>query len=139
MIQRIQTIYLLLAAISLSVILFLPVGYQEAESGIVANVAMSKNLPTCILSIISAVTAILTIFLFNNRKLQLRITSVAILLAVLTTASIAVFQFVSGKALLTTLNYIPYVFAVFSVIFGILAYRGINADDKLVRSMDRLR
>lgn len=139
MIQRIQTIYLLLSAVSLLVLLFLPVGYQEAESGIVANVGMSSNLATFILSILSAVVALLAIFLFNNRKLQLRITSIQILLSVLTLGSLALFQYVSGKDLITTPNYIPYVLAVFGAVFGILAYRGVDADDKLVRSMDRLR
>lgn len=139
MIQRIQTIYLLLSAISLIMILLLPVGYQEAESGVVANIAMSSNLPTFILSILSGIVAVFSIFLFNNRKLQLRITSIVILLAVLTLSSLVFYLYVIGKDIITSPNFIPYVLAGFGIIFGILAYRGIDADDKLVRSMDRLR
>lgn len=139
MIQRVQTIYLLLAAICIAAILFLPVGYQETASKTIVNIKMLDNLPTFILSILSALMALGTIFLFRNRKLQLKINSLVILLNILVIGSLALFDFVTGKDLITQPNYVPYVAGVFATVFAILAHRGISADEALVRDMDRLR
>lgn len=139
MIQRIQTVYLVLAAISIGNIILAPLGYQETEAGIVASIRMMEHLPSVIISVLGVLLAIIDIFLYNNRKLQLKVTSLFIVLGVLSLASLALFHFVTGKELYTKLNYVPYVLAFFSIVFGIFAHRGINADEKLVRSMDRLR
>ncbi len=139
MIQRIQTIYLLLASVSLAVILFLSVGYQEAASKTVASLSMTTNLTTFILALISAITAAAAIFLFRNRKLQMTVTRILILLALLTLSSLIVFDFVIGKEMITQPNYVPIILAFFGTVFSILAHRGIASDEKLVRSMDRLR
>src|SRR5690554_4308969 len=117
MIQRVQTIYLLLASISLFVIIFLPIGYQEAASNSVTNVDVMDNLPTFILSIISAIVGLVSIFLFRNRKLQMLITSLFILLSILTLASLVFFDFVTGKSFITKPNFIPYGLAIFGAIF----------------------
>ena len=60
-------------------------------------------------------------------------------MCLLVIGSIALYQFVLGVNMITTPNYIPYALSGFALIFSILSYRGIGADDKLVRSMDRLR
>ena len=139
MIQRIQSVYLLLASISMMLMALIPIGYQQTESGVVAVVEMMQNLPTLIMSILSAVIAMITIFLFNNRKLQLKINGFLIFMCLLVIGSIALYQFVLGINMITSPNYIPYALSGFAFVFSILAYRGISADDKLVRSMDRLR
>lgn len=139
MIQRIQTVYLVLAAISIGNIILAPLGYQETEAGVVASIGMMENLPSIIISALGVLLAIIDIFLFNNRKLQLKVTSLFIVLGVLSFASLALFHLVTGVGLFTKINYVPYVLAFFSITFGVLAHRGINADEKLVRSMDRLR
>lgn len=139
MIQRIQTIYLLLAALALFVLLALPVGYQETESGIVVNVGITENIPTLVLSLLGGVISLVAIFLYKSRKLQLRITMIAILLSLLTLVSTLLFDYVTGTQLITSPNFIVLVMPVFSFVFNLLAYRGIDSDEKLVRSMDRLR
>jgi hypothetical protein len=113
--------------------------FNKSEAGVIAEVEMMQNLPTLIMSILSAVIAMITIFLFNNRKLQLKINGFLIFMCLLVIGSIALYQFVLGINMITSPNYIPYVLSGFALIFSILSYRGINADDKLVRSMDRLR
>ncbi|MCO5232116.1 MAG: DUF4293 domain-containing protein [Chitinophagales bacterium] len=133
MIQRIQTIYLFLAAIFLFVLLFLSIGVRENES-----VKMFENLYTTVLSIVSGGTAIIAIFLFNNRKLQIKIISGLTVLCLGVIASLVIFQFVLPTQL-TTINYIPYASPIIAFIFSILALKGVKADEKLVRSMDRLR
>ena len=139
MIQRIQSIYLLLASISLLLMVIVPIGYQETEAGVVAVVEMMENLPTLVSSILGGIIALMTIFLFNNRKLQLKINGLLIFMCLLVIGSIALYQFVLGVNMITTPCYIPYGLSGFAFIFSILSYRGISADDKLVRSMDRLR
>lgn len=139
MIQRIQSVYLLLAGISMLLMVLVPIGYQETEAGVVAVVEMMENLPTLVSSILGGIIALITIFLFNNRKLQLKINGLLIFMCLLVIGSIALYQFVLGVNTITCPNYIPYALSGFAFIFSILAYRGIGADDKLVRSMDRLR
>lgn len=139
MIQRIQSIYLLLASISLLLMVLVPIGYQQTEAGVVAVVGMMENLPTLVSSVLGGIIALMTIFLFNNRKLQLKINGLLIFMCLLVIGSIALYQFVLGVNMITTPNYIPYALSGFALIFSILSYRGIGADDKLVRSMDRLR
>lgn len=139
MIQRIQSVYLLLAGISLLLMVIVPIGYQQTEAGVVAEVEMMQNLPTLILSVLSGVVSFITIFLFNNRKLQLKINALLIFLILLVIGSVALYQFMLGIDKITSPNYIPYALSGFALIFSILSYRGISADDKLVRSMDRLR
>lgn len=139
MIQRIQSVYLFLSGISMLLMVLIPIGFQQSEAGVIAEVEMMQNLPTLIMSILSVVIAVATIFLFNNRKLQLKINGFLIFMCLLVIGSIALYQFVLGINMITSPNYIPYVLSGFALIFSILSYRGINADDKLVRSMDRLR
>lgn len=139
MIQRIQTIYLLLTAFSLSAIQFISIGAFTAENGEWVKVPMNENLPTYLLSIAGVIIALIGIFLYKNRKLQVNIVHLLILIGLLTLASIAFFQFYSDNELVTKPNFLSYPFAVLALIFSFLARKGIQADEKLVRSMDRLR
>lgn len=133
MIQRIQSIYLLLAAIFLFVTLFLPLGNINGES-----VNVLTNIYTTVLSILSGGIALIAIFLFNNRKLQIKVIRGLILLCIATILSIAVFQYALPNPL-TAVSYLPYITPAVATIFSILALKGVKADERLVRSMDRLR
>jgi hypothetical protein len=88
-----------------------------------------------ILSVLTALLAIVTIFLFRNRKLQLKLTYLGIFLTavLLTLYIIEVMHFSTGTVALWAIFY----FAILGCF--ILAARGILKDEKLIRSMDRLR
>ena len=85
-----------------------------------------------------AVLAFASIFLFTNRKLQMKVVLLNSLLSLLYMAFLAygIFQHVGLS------NYgfkIGAILPVFIFIFNVLAYAGIKSDENLVRSMDRLR
>lgn len=88
-----------------------------------------------ILSVIAGALALATIFLFRNRKLQLRLCYLGIFLSVvlLTLYFLEMGNFYSGNIALWAVFY----FAI--LISFILATKGVRRDEKLIRSLDRLR
>lgn len=133
MIQRIQTIYLFLAALLSGLSLALPLPY--ALSGATA-LELNDFLPTAILSGLVAAICLAAIFLFRNRLLQISISRIALLLG------LAVIFTGIYFALQTDGQDLPQVGAAFpllQIVFTVLGIRGIRADESLVRSMDRLR
>jgi hypothetical protein len=145
MIQRIQTLYLLLAAAATGGVFFLPF-FSGSISGthVLADGVYNTQDHIALMSVTTIVLldTVLTIFLFKNRKQQSLLTLfvalsnialIAVMLGVLgneTSLSVALPQLSIGIG-----SILPLV----SVVFALLARRGIVADDKLVRSADRLR
>lgn len=138
MIQRIQSIWLLLAAVFAFLTFKLPF-YQGAILQATTNVKPEVDAQSTIwLTIVAALTgalAFINIFFFNNRKLQLRICVFGIILGVVLIALcfMEMTKFTSGSIALSCIIY----FAI--IAFYILAANGISKDEKLIKSMDRLR
>lgn len=155
MIQRIQSIYLLLTTIASGLLLngsFLKFSttegsdivmkfngiYQTAgEKGIELIV---KTIPLTVVSVLIPVISLLTIFLYKNRKLQIKSALALIILEVLLIAAVAYYALtfiqnnnVSPVPVIKT--FIPFV----TIILSILACRGIKKDEDVVKSYDRLR
>jgi len=155
MIQRIQSLYLLLT--SLSSLLFLKgsilkffntpetilmlnfSGLWQLTEG--ANLVLIRNqivLPVIITAAI--VLPVIIIFFFKNRKLQLRLIMILIITGALLTALI-VYLTVSISVTydvhmhLVIRMFLPLII----LLFSLLAYMGIKKDENLVRSYDRLR
>ena len=145
MIQRIQTIFLLLAALAFFSLFGLDFASSNAEhAGFLSDKAfdIQDHIALTVLAGLGGVLALVTIFLFNNRKLQLRLGYGVILLAIaLPVVAIALFygQFNALPSGVKLTYGIGLAAPVLSLIFGVLANRFINKDEKLVRSMDRLR
>ncbi len=140
MIQRIQSVFLLLAAACMGGLFKLPyLSSQEAASPYFEDKQFNIQDHTflLVLTIAAIVLSLITIFLFNNRKLQ---KSIALLPLMCAMASLG---FVFGK--MSTFKGVEHSYAagfVLPVITGILcvlAFGFINKDDKIVKSMDRLR
>jgi hypothetical protein len=90
------------------------------------------------LTIVAALTgalAFINIFFFNNRKLQVRICIFGIILTLVLIALcfVEMSKFVDGSLALSCVIY----FAILA--FYIMALNGIRKDEKLIKSMDRLR
>jgi peptidoglycan/LPS O-acetylase OafA/YrhL len=138
MIQRIQSVWLLLASIFDAITFRFPfyIGDWKKDT-IQATIDLNAQLttPLTILTVLTGVLAFVTIFLFNNRKLQLRLTYVGMLLSVvlLVLYFLEIGNFYNGDMALWCLFY----FAI--LLFYLLAARGIRKDQKLIRSLDRLR
>lgn len=152
MIQRIQSVYLLLVAVLLVVAMCMPVGYYMAADGFTEMplAPLGLNLPDggvqstwalFGLLLLSAVVATATIFLFKNRMLQVRMTIFNSILIIGYYIVCAIFIFVL-KGNLDDASFrmgwalcLPLV----AVILNYLAFRSIMADELMVRAADRLR
>jgi peptidoglycan/LPS O-acetylase OafA/YrhL len=86
--------------------------------------------------------AFVTIFLFKNRKLQMKLSRMVIVICIISFL-LAILLFVKDYGLLkegteVTIGY-GYLSPLLALIFTILALRYIRKDEKLIRSSDRLR
>jgi phosphoglycerol transferase MdoB-like AlkP superfamily enzyme len=138
MIQRIQTVYLLMAASAMILTLVLPLGQVES-GGLMIDVPVKKILIALIPGALSALVAAINIFLFRNRPLQMRLAMLGGALSVLTLLVLLYTAFVTYKEPSFVLSYQTLLMPFFAGAFNLLAYRGVKADEQLVRSMDRLR
>lgn len=151
MIQRIQTLYLLLSTILGVVCLSLPLGYFTTKDGEMVcdlfnlwarhtETGAHNFAPWALFAILLVVTTLtfLDIFLFTRRALQMRILIICILLLVGYYGFLAFFIFVAnGK-----MSYTPSIMAAFPficIVLDYLAFRDILKDELLVKSLDRLR
>lgn len=156
MIQRIQSLYLLLITILSALIFVFPlygaemagsllsVNFSEAQLLADGGVVDSSSHPYVMLAaIVVGLLALLVVFLFGKRGLQMKLARLLGLLA--TVLLVAMFYAVEdGKALAANQEvlgnygvacYLP----IGMIILSFLASRAIMKDEAMVRSADRLR
>lgn len=153
MIQRIQTVFLF-AALALVVSLFFTAFTVFSTSTDIyylsfKGISSLKAIPAGTfvqpvwISFSGALVSLLiliVIFLYKNRKLQMRLCLLSILLLLALNASMYFLSDTFAKVLATDPMFrLTFVFPVIAVVLIILAYRSINKDEQLVRSLDRLR
>jgi peptidoglycan/LPS O-acetylase OafA/YrhL len=136
MIQRIQSIWLLLA----SACAFLSLKFSFYDGTYAVNneyhqLTGTDNIQLLLTTCLLGALALFTIFLFKNRKLQLRLCIAGILLNVL----LVVLYFIETKDFNKGTYNIAALLPAAIVIFFFLAARGISSDEKLVKGSDRLR
>lgn len=146
MIQRIQSILLLLAAIAVLALYQLPFGSsnQAIEASNLFNdriFNLQDHIGLLILFTLAGLIAIIAIFMFRNRPLQLTLGRASIISNIIgIILGIVVFMQDSPNMADQTPNEeLGLGLPVLSIIFALFALRYINKDEKLVRSMDRLR
>jgi len=145
MIQRMQTLLLFLAAGalgSLYVFPFLRTDETAVESDFMADGAYSvlDHPANMALFGLSALLALIAIFLFRNRKVQMQLTKILLLItgAAAVVAGVLYVQDTGD----TTIDFqlgVGAVLPVVAIILMAISHRLIRRDEKLVRSMDRLR
>ncbi|MEI5984709.1 MULTISPECIES: DUF4293 domain-containing protein [Sphingobacterium] len=157
MIQRIQSIWLLLSGISLFGLFLFPYLMYSNPVGLgksiyVTGVFSSLNnvetkessfLLLTIATVVLALIPILIIFFFKDRKLQLKL----ILLQVILVCLLAVGMWFSASSIWDMNNEdikvsnigVGYFILPISILFLSFAIRGIRNDEKLIKSADRLR
>jgi hypothetical protein len=141
MIQRIQSVWLLVAAAFTALAFKFPFysGYKAGEPNMplipFKKLVASSNFLLLIFSAILLAGCLIIIFLFKDRKLQLNLTIAALALSIINLIIyfIEIKKFTSGTVSLSA------IFALATPIFLFLASRGIWKDKKLVRDLDRLR
>ena len=150
MIQRIQSVYLLLVAIILGSTLFIPFGYFSTDEGLTSalfrpvGLAMEHGTYStwglfALLSI-SAILAFATIFLFKRRPLQIRLSIFNSLLMV-GYYGVLIFFILKLRSELDASFFMKWTIClpIIAFILNYLAIRGIGRDEVLVRAADRIR
>ena len=147
MIQRIQTVYLLIVAALLVATMCLPMGYFTDSMGEHAFKALGIEIGGSYQStwglfgilVLSAMVALATIFLYKNRMLQIRMTIFNSLLLLGYYIAIVAFYF----ALSSDTNFFSVAWALclpfIAIILNLLAIRSIGRDESMVKAADRLR
>ncbi len=157
MIQRVQSLWLLAAAITLLGLFIFPyvsfidlvgLGKQIFVTGIYSSVnnEMSREstaIPQAIFAGIVAIFPLVIIFLFKDRKRQLLFVGIEILLIIL----LGLWMFMSANAVLDAISQslkagnigVGFFLLPVAIIFLAMAISGIRKDDKLIKSADRLR
>ncbi|MBW2961062.1 DUF4293 domain-containing protein [Mesonia aestuariivivens] len=136
MIQRIQSVYLLIVVLLTAVCpLFLPIWSTEDGS----NVFAEDNLMVISFLGISALLAFVTIFLFKNRKLQFVLGRLNIILNFILLGFFVYWSLMLPGEMKISEKGIGMLIPVLSIVFLVLANKAIKKDDALVKSADRLR
>jgi hypothetical protein len=141
MIQRVQTIWLLLAAIAGFIITQVPLYEGFLAGQAVKKYFATESLLLFAVAIIAALSALIAVFLFKNRSAQIKLTIFGILASVAFIA-LEVWQAANFSKLygILKLSYLwGALLPVAMILFFILAVINIRKDTKLVKSLDRLR
>lgn len=141
MIQRVQTIWLLLAAIAGFLITSAPLYEGTLAGQAIKKFFADQNFLLFAVAIIAALSALTAVFLFKNRSLQMKLVIFGILASVAFIA-LEVWQagsFSKSGGILKLSYQWGALLPVAMILFFILAAVNIRKDNKLVKSLDRLR
>lgn len=150
MLQRIQSVYLILAAAAMLISVTLPLAsfYFNTEEvlfeamGIYLNGELTDSTwGLFVIGLMSSIAALITIFLYKNRILQIRLSIFNIVLMI---GFYLYLGFIMYKVYpVENLDFSKVGFGaimpIVSIILTILAIRKIGADEALIRSLNRLR
>jgi drug/metabolite transporter (DMT)-like permease len=139
MLQRIQTLWLLLATtcgiLTLKFSFFSGNKIDKNQVKTFQYLTATESILILIITVIVFMAALIAIFLYKNRKLQLRICIAGIIVSL-----VNIFLYYKETKTFAEGNYdLTAILSIAIPVFFILATRGINKDEKLVKSLDRLR
>ena len=141
MIQRQQTLWLLLSTVAGIFSFMFPFATGEVleeKTGLKKAfqlTASHNNFFILLLSIACIGVAAVTIFLYKDRKLQIKLTLLGLLLSIV----LLVLYFIEMQKLLASTPALWAVLPLAIVIGFFMAYRGIRKDERLVKSLNKLR
>lgn len=162
MIQRRQTIYMLLSAIVSALLFFMPLASFDANGNVmkftifgIQNPLESLTLsttytwPLVVLTILMVLAPIVTIFLYKKRELQVRLCRLNMLVTIIFIGLIFLYYESDLQQVIAAVEgdehqldvayFIGMVFPLINLVLEILAIRGIKKDIELLKSIDRLR
>lgn len=142
MIQRIQSLYLLIVAILSGGLIFVFDLWRIAEAKVFAldlfsnEIIVSKLVP--VFFVLSAVLALYSIFSFKDRKKQF-VLGRLIMLINLFLLGILIYLSLNLPGEVTSEKGIGMFIPTVAILFSVMANRAIKKDEDLVKSVDRLR
>ncbi|QKG79750.1 DUF4293 family protein [Tenuifilum thalassicum] len=155
MIQRIQTLFMFLTLVLLSILIYNPIATYFIEPNMdkivlnVFGVQNSSDLSVELLQnywflfafiILVMLITFVTIFLYKRRVLQIRLCIVTIVMLVGLQGVMYYMVTAIGQNLHSKPHYnLVFIFPLIAAVLNFLAIRGIAKDEALIRSLDRLR
>ena len=145
MLQRKQSIYLFIAALLNAGVLYFDLYRTHTlvnGTDTPGQLRVADHYPSLLIALVMILLPLVTIFMFGNRKRQLRLSFVSIFSVLsFTVLMLARITILSKLATPPTSGsyWIGAVLPVISLVFVVLAIMGIRSDEKLVKSVDRLR
>jgi hypothetical protein len=154
MIQRIQSVYLFVAALLTALIFFFPFAqylkgndiYIFDVTGVyhsATNEVVMSTIPVLVLPALCMILALVTIFMYKRRMMQMRLGSLNIFLYVILIAAIFFYSdrtetFLGKEDLVTDFGF-GTILPILCIILTFFANRAIKKDEALVRAADRIR
>ena len=140
MIQRQQTLWLLIATAAAILTFMFPfaIGEELIQKTAMkqrAEIIAGNNFFTLILTIVSIGISVVTIFMFKDRKMQMKLCLLGLLVSVL----ILVLYFLNMKKIISPTPALWAILPVAVIAGYYMAFRNIRKDEKLVKLLDKLR
>jgi amino acid transporter len=141
MIQRIQSLWLLLSTTCAAITWIVPTFAGTAADGNMKVFSVRESIALLFLIAFIAASSFVNIFFFQNRKRQ----KMVIAATILATIGFVIAQFVIVKDFKTNFQIsqgnweISAILPIFIILFQVFAFVGIRKDEKLLSSADRLR
>ena len=150
MLQRIQSVYLVLAAAAMLISVALPLATFYFNTEVVVFEAMGIYLNAeltdstwglFVIGSFSSVVALITTFLYNNRLLQIRLSifNIVLMIGFYLYFAFIIYKVYPVESLEFSKVGFGIIMPIISIILTILAIRKIGADEALVQSLNRLR
>jgi len=150
MIQRIQSIYLALIAVFMSVTTFLPIIEVVYTDGISHSMTLLRlgtysflpDFTAPALSLIIGLMALYTIFLYKKRRLQIQLCGWMLALILLLYISIFYSYFELTATMDENVSFFPEItiaFPLIALILDCVSIAGIRKDERIVGTLSRLR
>ncbi|MFI3328630.1 MAG: DUF4293 domain-containing protein [Rikenellaceae bacterium] len=157
MIQRIQSVYLLITSVLATLCAIFPFAYLTTSNGymydlyakgliMVSGDVAQPTIYLFVITILAAVVPFLTIFFFNKRMLQIRLCGICTVLllgiyiigGVYFYLSDRVFSLINNDTISFGVH--PALFApIIGIVLSVLAGKAILQDELLIRSVNRIR
>ncbi len=155
MIQRLQSLYLLMTTIlpllflkgsflkfinktgSEVIFKFNGIFLTNSDNGLML---IRQNMPGSVIIVLIALLSLIALFCYKKRKIQLKITLAVIILTLILILLVIYYAFsaTDGFQAVPVPGFKMFL-PLLTLVFGILAYRGIRKDEDLVSSYERLR
>ena len=150
MLQRIQSVYLILAAAAMLISVTLPLAsfYFNTEEvlfeamGIYLNGELTDSTwGLFVIGLMSSIAALITIFLYKNRILQIRLSifNIVLMIGFYLYLGFIMYKVYPVENLEFSKVGFGAIMPIVSIMLTILAIRKIGADEALIRSLNRLR
>ncbi len=154
MIQRIQSIFILAAALLLGCLIVWPIDSFGGAQGLIelrwngvwdvtpgAHTPLVRPLHSlAVVIVVAVILHVVSLFSFTHRQLQMRLVGISAGVSLCLTALLCYlgFQISGGLGMDMHINF-HWALPIVAAILDILAYRRISDDDAIVKSLDRLR